>query len=102
MIDLLTSAPTRATSMNCASSRPAPAQPAAASTRLGSSVWPSLALMSAGIALPPRGGDPPQTPTAHGRGRPPPPPPPPTPAGRRARADRDAVAPPRPAGAPAH
>src|SRR6266571_8551831 len=55
MIDLLISAPTRATSMNCASSRPAPAQPAAASTRLGSSAWPSRALMSAGIALPIRG-----------------------------------------------
>src|SRR5215475_11486294 len=50
MIDLLISAPTLATSMNWASSRPAPAQPAAASTRLGSSVWPSLALMSADIA----------------------------------------------------
>src|ERR1700750_1120220 len=50
MIDLLISAPTLATSMNWASSRPAPAQPAAASTRLGSSVWASLALMSAGIA----------------------------------------------------
>src|SRR6266702_144769 len=67
MIDLLISAPTRATSMNWASSRPAPAQPAAASTRLGSSAWgpgPSLALMSAGIAgfrcsrrVPPRGAE---------------------------------------------
>src|SRR4249919_307756 len=50
MIDLLISAPTLATSTNWASSRPAPAQPAAASTRLGSSVWPSLVLTSAGIA----------------------------------------------------
>src|SRR6266851_3766457 len=54
MIDLLISAPTLATSTNWASSRPAPAQPAADSTRLGSSAWPSLALMSAGITPPGR------------------------------------------------
>src|ERR1700750_836820 len=52
MIDLLIAAPPRATSMNWASSRPAPAQPDAASTRLGSSVWPSLARTSAGMSPP--------------------------------------------------
>src|SRR5271170_460245 len=51
MIDLLMIAPTRATSMNWASSRPAPAQPAAASTGLGSSTDPSLARMSAGMEV---------------------------------------------------
>src|SRR6202453_2652076 len=52
MIDLLMIAPTRATSMNWASSRPAPAQPDAASTGLGSSSCPSRARMSAGMQVP--------------------------------------------------
>ena len=52
MIDLLMMAPTRATSMNWASSRPAPAQPEAASTGLGSSVCPSLVRRSAGMLAP--------------------------------------------------
>ena len=47
MIDLLMIAPTRSTSTNWASSRPAPAQPAAASTGLGSSAAPSLTRISA-------------------------------------------------------
>src|SRR5947209_8196139 len=88
MIDLLITAPTRATSMNWASSRPAPAQPDADSTRLGRSVRPSRALMSAGMTLLPRGDDPPYNPPIMG-GLPAPPFPPGRPAGRAQRVERD-------------
>src|SRR5580692_2888733 len=50
MIDFVISAPILATSVNWAISRPAPAQPAAASTGLGNSTPPSLARMATGMA----------------------------------------------------
>src|SRR5579875_194895 len=50
MIDLLISAPILAASMKWASSRPAPAQPDAASTGFGSSARPSLVRRSTGMA----------------------------------------------------
>ncbi len=58
MTDLVTIAPILDTSMNCASSRPAPAQPDAVMIGFGSSTWPSLARRSTAMALPPRAGPP--------------------------------------------
>src|SRR5579875_150852 len=67
MIDLLTSAPSLATSMKWATSRPAPAQPEAASTGFGSSARPSLVRMSTGMAVMARRRDPRQAPAGRVR-----------------------------------
>src|SRR5690349_24572153 len=89
MIDLLISALTLATSMNWASSRPAPAQPDADRIRLGRSAWPSRALMSAGIeALLSRGDDPPYNPPITGGLSAPPYPPRPAGGAQRVEGDR--------------
>src|SRR5271165_5896843 len=53
MTDLVTIAPILDTSTNCASSRPAPAQPDAVMIGLGSSTCPSLVRRSTPMALPP-------------------------------------------------
>ncbi len=53
MTDLVTIAPILDTSMNWASSRPAPAHPDAVMIGLGSSTWPSLVRRSTGMSLPP-------------------------------------------------